>query len=81
MIPGNEAWHVSLFEHLKDWQPNSLGWQPVPDGTRVKVMYSNGFVSDYVRVAEAWRVWTGGRDWWQKPKDGRLWIMCYVVVN
>jgi hypothetical protein len=75
------AMPVELFETFNDWQPNFLGWQPVSDDVLVKVRYSNGFVSTYVRCAKAWRTWTGGRDWWQKPADDRLYIAEYVVIG
>lgn len=81
MTVDTQPWPVEWFPASNDWKPNVLHWQPVPDETRVKVMYSNGAISQYVRQARAWTKWTGGRDWWQKPADDRLYIMAYVVIT
>jgi len=57
------------------------GFQPVKDTTPVIVWYNNGVMSRYIRPAKAWRFWTGGRDWWQKPiEDDRLYIARYAVA-
>lgn len=74
------AMPVEMFDVFTNWQTHDGAGQPVPDTTLVKVMYSNGFVSNMVRVAYAWRHWTGGRDWWLKPADDRLYIVAYVVI-
>jgi hypothetical protein len=72
---------VEWFESFQNWIVHDGTGQPVADEQRVKVMYSNGAVSAYVRPAYAWRHWTGGRDWWLKPDPcDRLYIIMYVVV-
>lgn len=60
----------------------SPGFQPVKDAQAVIVWYNNGTMSRYIRPAKAWRFWTGGRDWWQKPlTNDRLYIDRYVTVS
>lgn len=71
---------VELFEYANEWIYHDGKGQPVPDDKYVKVMYSNGFVANRIRAAKAWTQWTGGRDWWIKPDDDRLYILMYVVV-
>lgn len=74
------ALDVELFAAFNNWIPhNGLG-QPVPDETLVKVLYSSGFVANKVRCAYAWKRWTGDRDWWINPCDGRIHITAYVVI-
>lgn len=75
------ALRASLFPQPTEWKMNLIGWQPVADDVYLMVMYSNGFVSDWVRTASAWRNFTGGRDWWQRPDDDRLFIMMYAEVG
>ena len=70
----------SLFAYANNWIFHDGKGQPVDDSTYVRVMYSNGFIANKVRVAKAWTNWTGGRDWWLKPDDDRLHIMCYAVI-
>lgn len=71
---------VGMFDYAVDWQINVGNGQPVADEQYVKVMYSNGFVASMVRPAYAWVHWTGGRNWWLRPDDDRLWIMMYTTV-
>lgn len=77
----HRAMDVALFDYATDWQGHDGTGQPVPDEALVKVMYSSGYVSAFVRCAYAWRYWTGGRDWWINPGDGRIYIIAYVVVG
>lgn len=71
---------VELFEYAINWQAHDGKGCPVAPDRYVKTMYSNGFTASMVRVAQAWEVWTGGRNWWIKPDDDRLYIIAYCVI-
>lgn len=79
-LPIQETLRASDFEWAQNWIAHHGYCQPVADEKLVKVMYSNGTVCDIISNACTWRVWTGGRDWWVKPKDERLHIVAYVVI-
>jgi len=73
---------AGLFEYAQDWKFTDGQGMPAdlrPD-QYIKVMYSGGVVSAYVRVAAAWEHWMAGRNWWLKPDDDRLYIIAYVVI-
>jgi hypothetical protein len=70
----------ALFAYADKWIFHDGLGQPVDDTVYVRVMYSNGCIANKVRVACAWVTWTGGRNWWIKPDDDRLWVMCYAVI-
>jgi hypothetical protein len=74
------ALDVEIFDYATNWQFNDGTGQPVADDVYVKCMYSNGFVANKVRVAKAWVTWSAGRNYWLRPEDDRLWIICYIVV-
>lgn len=71
---------ADLFDYAQDWKMHDGIAQPVENERLVKVMYSNGAISQWVRPAFAWTNWTGGRNWWIKPPDDRLYILMYVVI-
>lgn len=79
-LPLQETFPVELFAAFNNWITHNGVWQPVPDEQLVKVMYSNGSMCNIVTNACTWRVWTGGRDWWINPGDGRMHITAYVVI-
>ena len=79
-LPLQQTFPVQMFEWATNWIPHDGTGQPVPDHTLCKVMYSNGYVCNQVANACTWAVWTGGRNFWIKPKDDRLWIVAYVVI-
>lgn len=79
-LPLQSTFPVQMFEAFNNWIAHDGRGQPVPDETLCKVMYSNGFTCNVVTNACTWRVWTGGRDWWIKPSDDRLYIIAYVVI-
>lgn len=75
----NDQYDGKLFEWANDWKTHDGKSQPVPDDKLVRVMYSSGFISPYVRPAGAYKNFIGGRDWWQSS-DWVIWICAYVVV-
>jgi hypothetical protein len=76
----HKALPVELFDGFNNWQAHDGSGQPVADDKLVKVLYSNGFTANMVRCAYAWQHWTGGRNYWLKPDDDRLYIIAYVVI-
>lgn len=76
----HKALDVELFDAFNNWIMHDGLLQPVRDEQLVKVMYTNGAIANRVRCAYAWTNWTGGRNWWINPLDGRLSIMMYVVI-
>ena len=74
------AMDVALFDYADKWVMNDGTGCPVEPTTYVKVMYSNGFIANRVRIAHAWTNWTGGRNYWLKPDDNRLYIMMFCII-
>lgn len=75
------AMPVELFAGRNDWVMHSGdGMPPDMESRYCLVMYSNGFVANRVRIGKAWETWSGSRNWWLKPDDDRLYIMCYIPL-
>jgi hypothetical protein len=79
MTAYNDQYDAKLFEAWTNWISHDGKSQPVPDETMVKVMYSSGFISPYVRPAGAFQNFIGGRDWWTSS-DWVIHIVAYVVI-
>lgn len=74
------ALDIEIFDYAVNWQFNDGKGNPLDPLIYCKVMYTNGFVANKVRISHAWVNWTGSRDWWIDPGDGRLFICAYIVV-
>lgn len=75
----NDQYDAKLFEAFNSWKFHDGSSCPVSPNTLVKVMYSSGFISPYVRPAGAYIRFIADRNWWSKA-DGLVHIVSYVVI-
>lgn len=75
----NDQYDAKLFEAFTDWKFHDGSDCPIEPTKLVKVMYSSGVISPYIRPAGAYLRFIADRNWWSKA-DGLVHIIAYVVI-